>query len=83
MKKQTMIISIILFTASIIFAGAGMIKIKSSNNVKTTAEKLVKVLDEKGMTVFNQINFTKGAESVGKELRPMILVIFGNPNIGT
>jgi uncharacterized protein (DUF302 family) len=42
-----------------------------------------KVLGEKGMTVFQRINHSLGAEKGGKGLRPTELVIFGNPKVGT
>jgi uncharacterized protein (DUF302 family) len=35
------------------------------------------------MKIFSRIDHAEGAASVGKELRPTILVIFGNPNVGT
>lgn len=35
------------------------------------------------MTVFNRIDHAAGARSVGETLRPAILLIFGNPKVGT
>ncbi len=61
----------------------GLIHVKSSHNVKQTADRLESVLKEKGMTVFIRINHAKGAKTVNKELRPTELVIFGNPKAGT
>jgi len=63
--------------------GNGLISIKSNHNVKSTTDKLVNVLEKKGMTVFARINHTEGAQKVGKVLRPTELVIFGNPKVGT
>ncbi|MGH1485582.1 MAG: DUF302 domain-containing protein [Cellvibrionaceae bacterium] len=61
----------------------GMIILKSNHNVKITADKLEKVLNAKGMTVFKRIDHSAGAKKVDKELRPTELVIFGNPKVGT
>ena len=44
---------------------------------------MVKILKNKGLTVFNTINHTKGAKGVGMDLRPTTLIIFGNPKMGT
>ncbi|MFD2231446.1 DUF302 domain-containing protein [Alkalimarinus sediminis] len=62
---------------------SGVISIKSNHDVKSTADKLVNILETKGMTVFARINHAEGAQKVGKLLRPTELVIFGNPKVGT
>ncbi len=61
----------------------GVITLKSHYDVKTTADRLVKVLRKKGMTVFARIDHAAGARRVGKRLLPTQLVIFGNPKVGT
>jgi len=61
---------------------AGFTKIKSSHSVTTTLDRLEAVLAKKGMKVFARINHAKGAKSVGIELRPTELLIFGNPKVG-
>lgn len=76
------LIGIIIF-ASMAFADNGMISIKSSHDVKVTADRLEKKLIAKGMTVFIRINHAEAAQKVGKELRPTELIIFGNPKVGT
>ncbi len=35
------------------------------------------------MRVFNRVDHAEGAKSVKKTLRPIELIIFGNPKIGT
>jgi uncharacterized protein (DUF302 family) len=61
----------------------GMVDVKSAHSVSATADKLEKILKEKGMNVFARIDHSAGAKKVGKELRPTELVIFGNPKVGT
>lgn len=73
---------LMLFTP-LAFANDGMVKLKSTHDVKSTADKLENVLVSKGMTVFTRIDHAKGAKKVGETLRPTELVIFGNPKIGT
>ena len=65
------------------YAAEGMISIKSDHGVKATADKLVRELQSKGVTIFERINHAAGAKKVGIEMRPMELVIFGNPKAGT
>ena len=74
---------LILFFVSLASADNGLISIRSSHDVKSTADRLENALKTKGMTVFNRINHAEGAEKVGKNLRPTELIIFGNPKVGT
>ena len=69
--------------ASLAYADNGIISVKSSHEVKATADRLENMLKQKGMTVFIRINHAEGAQKVGKKLRPTELVVFGNPNVGT
>ena len=64
-------------------ADNGMVNIKSVHDVKTTADRLEKILKEKGMTLFNRIDHAAGARKVGSSLQPTELLIFGNPKVGT
>lgn len=81
---RTSIIALILVFANALplAADPGLTHVKSSHDVKNTADRLEAVLSEKGMTVFLRINHSEGARSVGKQLRPTELVIFGNPKVG-
>jgi len=83
MKKLfcTLIMILLLTTAG--YADSGLISVKSSHDVKTTADRLENSLKQKGMNVFIRINHAQGAQKIGKELRPTELIIFGNPNVGT
>ncbi len=64
-------------------AADGMVTVKSPHDVAATVDKLVAVLESKGMNVFARINHAEGAMKAGMELRPTELVIFGNPKVGT
>lgn len=64
-------------------AADGVISVKSAFNVDTTAKRLETVLTKKGMTIFARIDHAAGAARVGKKLRPTVLIIFGNPKVGT
>ena len=64
-------------------AADGLVSVKSAHDVKTTADRLEKILKNKGMTVFKRIDHAAGAAHVGQNLRPTELIIFGNPKIGS
>ncbi len=81
--KKLIPLLLLIFITGIAQANNGLTSVKSSHDVKTTADRLEAVLKEKGMKVFNRINHAQGAKSVGNELRPTELVIFGNPKIGS
>ena len=61
----------------------GMISLPSHHSVNDTSDRLVKLLESKGMTVFSRIDHAAAAQKVGVDLRPTTLVIFGNPKIGS
>lgn len=73
----------LLFIVSTAIAGNGVISVKSSHDVKVTADRLENILSQKGMNVFIRINHAAGARKVGKKLRPTELIVFGNPKVGT
>ena len=73
----------IFFIVSTAAAGDGLNSVKSSHDVKATADRLENILEQKGMTVFIRINHAAAARKIGKKLRPTELVVFGNPKVGT
>ena len=74
---------IVILAAAPSVAGEGLVTIGSSFDVKTTADRLEGVLQEKGMTVFARIDHAAGARTAGTPLPPTELIIFGNPKVGT
>ena len=83
MRQILYTITALFFLTSPAYADNGIISVKSSHEVKATADRLENMLKQKGMTVFIRINHAEGAQKVGKKLRPTELVIFGNPKVGT
>lgn len=63
--------------------GADVISKKSAHSVTATLDRFEKILKSKGITVFTRIDHAAGAKSVGTELSPTELIIFGNPKLGT
>ena len=82
MQRIIIIVICLLCFLSPAFAESGLIQVKSSHTVKETADRLEQALKNKGMKVFARINHAAGAQNVGIKLRPMELIIFGNPKVG-
>ncbi len=83
MKYLIHLLFCVVFCATTVYVEDGLVHVKSAHDVKTTADRLEKVLKTKGMTVFNRIDHAAGAKKVGRQLRPTELVIFGNPKVGS
>lgn len=76
-------ITAVFFCVSLAYGDGGIVSVKSSHDVKTTADRLEAALKSKGMTVFARIDHAAGAMKAGANLAPTELVIFGNPKVGT
>lgn len=56
---------------------------QSPNDVSATADRLVTAVEEAGAEVVARIDHAANAEKADMALEPTILIIFGNPAIGT
>jgi len=83
MKKASITVLLVLFTVLPLMAADGLINVQSDFSVEETTDRLENILNEKGMTIFNQINHSDAAQKVGVELRKTRLIIFGNPKVGS
>lgn len=57
--------------------------VKSSYSVPATVDRLIAALGRRGITVFAPIDHGAGARKAGLELADEVLVIFGDPRVGT
>lgn len=81
---RILVIAVCLLLFSVPLAAAtGLITVESAFDVATTADRFEKVVKQNGMTVLNRIDHAAAASAVGVSLRPTVLVIFGNPKIGS
>ena len=79
-----MLLGFLAFAATFAPAQADALVVKASpHDVATTLDRLTKVLESKGITVFARIDHAAGAAKVEAELRPTSVLIFGNPKLGT
>ena len=60
-----------------------IIKKASPYSAGETIDRLEKILNAKGLTVFTRVNHAAGAKNVGIEMAGSELIIFGNPKLGT
>ena len=83
-----------MYLLSACFVGTVMVggAVAAETNLKTTAsrysvtetiERIEKAVVEKGMRIFARIDHGEEAKKVGLEMKPTILLIFGNPKGGT
>ncbi len=61
----------------------GIINQISPSSVTETLDRLVAILQAKGITIFARLDQQAEAEKVGLKLRPTQLLLFGNPKAGT
>ncbi|WP_420345121.1 DUF302 domain-containing protein [Pelagibius sp.] len=64
-------------------AAEGTVVKKSNHSVAATIDRLEAILKEKGLTIFARVDHQAGAQKAGLELRPTMLLVFGNPKLGT
>lgn len=74
-------------TALVLTAGpalaADLVTKPSPHSVTVTVDRLVAAVEGAGARVFARIDHAAGATSVGMELRPTQMLMFGNPKLGT
>lgn len=61
----------------------GIVSRKSTHSVDETLQKLLQVLQSKGVNIFATVDHSGEAEKVGLTMPPTKLVIFGSPKAGT
>ena len=61
----------------------GMTTVTSRFDALETAHRLKTALDARGLTLFAEIDHAAGAVAAGLELRPTLVLVFGNAKGGT
>lgn len=57
--------------------------VRSDFSAKETHSRLVKNIEEKGLRIFQVVDHSKAAEDAELSLKPVKVVMFGNPKMGT
>ena len=68
---------------SVINEKQGIARRASNHSVDQTLDRLKKILQSKGVTLFAVIDHSGEAEKVGMKMPPIKLLIFGSPKAGT
>jgi uncharacterized protein (DUF302 family) len=61
----------------------GLVTVPSAHSADETVARLTAALAEKHLHLFVHIDHAAGAQKVGLSLRPVQVLIFGNPEVGT
>ena len=81
---STLLFACTLTTWSPVFAANdGIVRVQSAYSIGETIERLKKDIANKGIKFFNEIDQSQLAADAGIKLRPSVLLIFGNPPLGT
>jgi uncharacterized protein (DUF302 family) len=62
---------------------SGTFDVRSSHSVPETLDRLESLAKSAGLTVFARIDFSGDALRAGLPMRPMQMLLFGNPKAGT
>lgn len=74
-------VTLSLFTQSAL--AEKLVTIESQHSVKDTVDRLAAALDQRGIKPVARVDHAAGAKTVGMELPPTEILIFGNPKLGT
>jgi uncharacterized protein (DUF302 family) len=61
----------------------GVVRVKSAYPIGETIERLKQDIADKGIKLFSEIDQSKLAADAGIKLKPSVLLVFGNPPLGT
>lgn len=64
-------------------ANDGITEVRSNHSVEETVDRIMSVLQSKGVMLFALIDHSGEARKVGMTMPPTKLLIFGNPKAGT
>ncbi len=81
--ETALLLALVFVPGLAVAGGEGLIVKPSAYSVKETLDRFEAVLKKKGITVFAQIDHAGGAKTVGLELLPTRVIIFGTPKMGT
>jgi uncharacterized protein (DUF302 family) len=82
MKAPILAITVAALISSTAYAGDLVTK-NSPYSVSETVDRLQSAVEDAGAKVFARVDHAAGADSVGAELRPTQMLMFGNPKLGT
>ena len=76
-------VAVASLSAGAAYAGGNVVTKPSKYSVQDTIARIEKAVTEKGMKIFARIDHGGEAKNVGLDMKPTVLLIFGNPKGGT
>ncbi len=86
MKKTLLLIAafaLIAFSGCENKKGVFIETVQCSHPVRDNVKRFEKILESKGLSIFQVIDHAQNAKNADMSLEPTTLVVFGNPKIGT
>ncbi|HXV10434.1 MAG TPA: DUF302 domain-containing protein [Burkholderiales bacterium] len=85
MKSALVVLATLVITATPLARAAdnGLVTQASRHSVQTTMDRFEAAAKKRGFAIVARVNHAAAAAKAGLELRPMQLLIFGNPKGGT
>ena len=75
---------LIASSSAVTFAGDdGVVRVRSAYPIGETIDRLTREIAGKGIKLFGEIDQSRLAAEGGIELQPSVLLVFGNPPLGT
>ncbi|XVH33679.1 DUF302 domain-containing protein (plasmid) [Haloferacaceae archaeon DSL9] len=62
---------------------SGLVTVESEQDFETTVDAITGRIEDSPLTLLSTVDHAANAESVGRDLPPTTLLLFGNPDIGT
>lgn len=76
-------VTVAFLSAGAAHAGGNVVTKPSKYSVHETIDRIEKAVTAKGMKIFARIDHGGEAKNVGLDMKPTVLLIFGNPKGGT
>lgn len=83
MSRKLLIIILLTLLAGALCAADGLIQESSAHSVEQTVARLQQGLGKKGIRIFAVVDHQKNAEGAGLKMNEEVVLIFGNPRLGT
>ena len=75
--------SVLIASSPVLAGDNGIVTVRSAYPIGETINRLKRDIADKGIKFFNEIDQSRLAADAGIKLRPSVLLIFGNPPLGT
>ena len=82
-KRFVYVLLVMLIPFGLAQNPVGVVTLESQNTFRITKEKLETAIDNAGLSILSRVNHSANATKAELELPPTLLILFGNPSVGT